>query len=181
MKTTITKTFLLNIVKSLNEVVETKDIRPILQCINIKIYENYLLFSATDSYKLNQIKVECEIENNELLQEINIKSKDLLDLVKIIKDENITLLVENECCYLNNYQIDLFEGCYPKLDYVFKEYQNKINVNININNFIKELKALKHLGVESATLTLSTESSLKPIYVKDKNNDNIKGIILPVR
>ena len=112
----------------------TDESRPQLTGINIKIIGDELECNATDSYRLARKVLKLE-KNSKETYNIVIPSKNLVEYVKIIGDDDIELhIFNNKILFKTNnllFQSRLINGSYPNTSNLLpKESIMKVNVNI---------------------------------------------------
>jgi DNA polymerase-3 subunit beta len=117
--------------------VSNQESRPVLTGINFKIEDKDFESTATDSYRLSRKKFKIEKQIDEKI-DLVIPSKNLLEIVKMVKDDNNHLELHT---FPNKviFKIDniivmsrLINGNYPDTDKLIPEtFDLKIKVNLN--------------------------------------------------
>lgn len=116
-----------NVIKQTSFAAATSEARIVLTSVNFKFYGNKLEITATDSFRLARKNI--EFDDNFDSKIINIPSKSLEELAKIIEDshEDIELYVENQSIlfkYRNvSFTTRLVEGVYPDTSSLFPKGQ----------------------------------------------------------
>ena len=134
--------------------------RPQLTGINFKIIGDELECNATDSYRLARKTLKLNETSNESFN-IIIPSKNLVEFIKIIGDENIELHIFNNKILFKSqnllFQSRLINGSYPNTANLLpKESFLKIDVNINdLYNVIDRVSILTS-DKEKNIVTLET-------------------------
>lgn len=136
--------------------------RPVLTGINLKINDNILECTATDSYRLSKkvVTLNCNVDNN---INILIPTRNLNELIKLFDDEEDNL----ELHIFNNKIIFKFEniifmsrlinGTYPDTSKLIPtEFQLKIKVNLS--DFYSSLDRASLLTNEDDKNTIKLES-----------------------
>ena len=142
----------------------TDESRPQLTGINFKILANELECNATDSYRLARKTLKLKENTNESYN-IVIPSKNLVEFVKIIGDEDIELHIFNNKVLFKTknllFQSRLINGSYPNTSNLLpKESILKIGVNINdLYNVIDRV----------SILTSDKEKNIVTLETKDEN------------
>ena len=135
--------------------------RPQLTGINLKIIGDELECNATDSYRLATKTLKLD-EPTEESYNIVIPCKNIVELVKIIDDDNIDLHIFNNKILFKTkntlFQSRLINGTYPNTSNLLpKECLLQITVNINeLYNVIDRVSILTS-DKEKNTVTLETE------------------------
>ena len=111
--------------------------RPQLTGINFKIIKDEIECNATDSYRLARKVLKLNKEADEIYN-IIVPSKNLLELVKIIDEENIEMHIFNNKilfkCGNTLFQSRLINGSYPNTANLLPK-DSLLKVNLDINNF----------------------------------------------
>ena len=137
--------------------------RPQLTGINFNIIGNELECNATDSYRLARKLLKINSIENESFN-IVVPSKNLVELVKIINDEDIEMhIFSNKILFsVDNilFQSRLINGSYPNTSNLLpKDSLLKITVNINdLYNVIDRVSILTS-DKEKNIVTLETEGN----------------------
>ena len=170
----------------------TDESRPQLTGINFKIVGDELECNATDSYRLARKVLKLKEISNDSYN-IVVPSKNLVEFIKIIGDDDIEIhIFNNKVLFKTNnllFQSRLINGSYPNTTNLLpKDSMLEINVNINdLYNVIDRVSILTS-DKEKNTVTLETEdnylimksSSLEIGHVEEKmpikknNDENIK-------
>ena len=170
----------------------TDESRPQLTGINFKIVGDELECNATYSYRLARKVLKLKEISNDSYN-IVVPSKNLVEFIKIIGDDDIEIhIFNNKVLFKTNnllFQSRLINGSYPNTTNLLpKDSMLEINVNINdLYNVIDRVSILTS-DKEKNTVTLETEdnylimksSSLEIGHVEEKmpikknNDENIK-------
>lgn len=128
-----------NVIKQTSFAAATSEARIVLTSVNFKFYGNKLEITATDSFRLARKNI--EFDDNFDSKIINIPSKSLEELSKIIEDshEDIELYVENQSIlfkYRNvSFTTRLVEGVYPDTSSLFPKGQ-MLAIKFNKNELL---------------------------------------------
>lgn len=128
-----------NVIKQTSFAAATSEARIVLTSINFKFYGNKLEITATDSYRLARKNI--EFEDNFDSKIINIPSKSLEELSKIIEDshEDIELIVENKTVLFKYRNVvfttRLVEGVYPDTSIIVPKGQ-MLAIKFNKNELL---------------------------------------------
>lgn len=168
--------------------------RPVLTGINLKIKENKLQFTATDSYRLARKIIEIDQNIKENI-DIIIPSKNLLEVVRLLnnEDDNIEIhIFNNKIIFKFNSIIimsRLISGNYPETDKLITDnFELKIKINLEeIYSAIDRASLLTNeeekniINFESKDNNVEIHSNIPEIgnvlekLIVSKNNDsNIK-------
>lgn len=172
----------------------TQESRPALTGLNIKIKDNKIECTATDSYRLAKKTVEME-NKSEKTYDIIIPTRNLNELVKIIndEDENIELhIFENKIIFKFDNIImmsSLINGTYPDTSKLIPS-SFETNLVVNLNEFFRSIDRASLLTNEADKNTIKLESNKdvavisstipeignvkETIPVENKNNNEIK-------
>lgn len=128
-----------NVIKQTSFAAATSEARIVLTSVNFKFFGNKLEITATDSFRLARKNI--EFDDNFDSKIINIPSKSLEELSKIIEDshEDIELYVENQSIlfkYRNvSFTTRLVEGVYPDTSSLFPKGQ-MLAIKFNKNELL---------------------------------------------
>lgn len=128
-----------SVIKQTSFAAATSEARIVLTSVNFKFYGNKLEITATDSFRLARKNI--EFDDNFDSKIINIPSKSLEELSKIIEDshEDIELYVENQSIlfkYRNvSFTTRLVEGVYPDTSSLFPKGQ-MLAIKFNKNELL---------------------------------------------
>ncbi len=132
----IEKKIIKNIISQTSYATSTQETRPLLTGINFKIEKNSMECTATDSYRLAKTLIELK-ENYKEKVNIVIPGKNLLELVKILKEDNENLeihIFSNKILFkFDNilFQSRLLSGTYPDTSSLIpNEYFLKIDLDL---------------------------------------------------
>ena len=146
MKITINKSTIESVVSSIQAFTEKRDVSVITACVLIEIKNNELILKATD-YEMGIIaKLECENADGD--DNLAVNGKKLLDSLKSLKDENIT--IEKKDYGEKGEKLEIKQGKstiklpsfigdnFPE----FPQNYEKSKLNIDSKNLIDSLKRL---------------------------------------
>jgi DNA polymerase-3 subunit beta len=155
-----------NIVNQTSFSASNQESRPVLTGINIKIKDDTLECTATDSYRLSKkiIKLEEKVEND---VNIIIPTKNIIELTKMFDEENEDLeihIFSNKIIFKFGTIImlsRLIEGNYPDTN-TFINNEVNISFNVDCHDFYSLLDRVSLLSIEEEknTIKLETESNL---------------------
>jgi len=131
------------------------DRRPILECVNLKIENNTLSIVAADGWRLSVDKI--EVESGDIAGNWNLHNTDIRALLAILPAKNaqstLTLSTAGECMF---FVYDRVIACFTAVKGKFPDYdqiiprQPAMNVALNLNDTIRQIKSLKPFYKESA-------------------------------
>lgn len=139
--------------------------RPFLTGINLKIKDNNLICSATDSYRISLKIIELK---NKIKEEINIiiPNRSLNELIKILyeDDETIELHIFNNNILFKNKELifssQLINGSFPDtFNLIPKEF--KIKINVDYNEIFNAIDRASLLSKEEDKQTITFEINKK--------------------
>jgi len=163
----LNKNIIKNIINQTVFAISNQESRPILTGINIKIQENILEAIATDSYRLSKKIINLD-KNIEEQINIVIPGRNLLELIKLIEDNNSNLEIHiftNKILFkFDNilFQSRLLNGTYPNVDTLIP---NNSNIQISTN--------LKNLYDAIDRASLLSDSDKNKVNLKTNNNEII--------
>ena len=141
MKITIAKSILENILLSSQPFLEKKDTSQITSHVYIKVENSVLTLKATDyeiglHVKINQIQA---LEDGE----VTANGKKLLDIIRILKDKEITLETKNEILHItqanSKFKLPTFlSNEFP----AFPDYEGKPKISIDSHTLVESLKKI---------------------------------------
>ena len=146
----------------------TQESRPVLTGINFKLNNNILECTATDSYRLSKKIIQLTDEFKEKIN-IIIPSKNLLEIVKLINDDNKDLtmyIFNNKVIFKFNDIIimsRIINGEYPPTDKLIPD-NFLINIKVNLEKFYN--------AIDRASLLTNTDE--KNIIKFETNGDLLK-------
>ncbi|OGZ10863.1 MAG: DNA polymerase III subunit beta [Candidatus Lloydbacteria bacterium RIFCSPHIGHO2_02_FULL_51_22] len=123
----------------------TSDIKPEISCVCVSITENTLLFTATDSFRLAEKKIQTTNKGETLT--LLIPYKNALEITKILE----TVQGDVEVSFNKNQISFKYDSCYITsrlIDGVFPDYKQIIP-----KNFKTEVIVLKHDFLNSLKIT----------------------------
>ncbi len=152
-----------NIVSQTSFSASTQESRPVLTGINIKIKDDILECTATDSYRLSKKIIKLE---EKLTDDINIiiPTKNLLELTKMFDDENENLEIHiftNKIIFKFGTIImlsRLIEGNYPDTN-TFINNEINISFSVSCHDFYSLLDRVSLLSIEEEKNTIKLETS----------------------
>ena len=140
----------------------TQESRPVLTGINIKVEEDILECTATDSYRLAKKKIKLD---NKINQNINIivPTKNLIELVRMMNDdETVNIHIFNNKIIFKFSSIilmsRLINGNYPDTSKLIPE-EFEIKLLSNLNDFYNSIDRASLLTNESDKNTIKLESN----------------------
>lgn len=132
--------------------VSTMETRPILTGVNIKLENNTLNFTATDSHRLAAREIPVS-ESNGSFSSIVVPGKSLNELYKILNDteENVEISVMNNQILFQtkhlNFLSRLLDGNYPETTRLIPE-QSKTIINVKTKELIHTIDRASLLAKE---------------------------------
>ena len=141
MKITITKSILENMLIHAQPFLEKKDTSQITSHVYLDVNENTLILKATDNeigflVSTNQIK---SFENGTL----TANGKKFLDIIKILKDDDINLEIQNNTLYISQSTSKFKLPTFNHLEFpTFPIYQNQQPISISSQALIDSLKKI---------------------------------------
>ena len=136
--------------------------RPVLTGINIKIKENKLKFTATDSYRLARKIIEIDQKIKEDI-DIIVPAKNLLELIRLltIEEDNIEIhIFTNKIIFKFNSIVlmsRLINGSYPETDKLITD-KFELNIKINLNELYNAIDRASLLTNEAEKNIITFES-----------------------
>lgn len=141
MKITIGKSILENILLASQSFLEKKDTSQITSHVYIKVENSILTLKATDY----EIGLHVRIDQVHALEdgEVTANGKKLLDIIRILKDKEVTLETKNETLHItqanSKFKLPTFlSNEFP----AFPEYENKPKISIDSHTLIESLKKI---------------------------------------
>lgn len=141
MKITITKSLLENILISSQPFLEKKDTSQITSHVYMKVQNSTLSLKATDY----EIGLHVKVELNEVIEEgeFTANGKKLLDIVRILKDTEVTLETKNDTLHISqgnsNFKLPTFiSNEFP----IFPNYEGKAKISIESHTLVESLKKI---------------------------------------
>lgn len=195
MNIEISKSVLEHILTNLQPFLEKKDTSQITSHIFIEAKESQLLFRSTDY----EIGLEIKSEQCSIKEEgsTTANGKKLFDIIKILKDDNVTLFIENDTLHIkqshSNFKLPVFNSDdFPS----FPELNEKPKVDINSAILINSLKkitpaidnnnpkfelngALIDIKQETINFVSTDTRRLAVIEIANNHIDEALSIILP--
>lgn len=186
----INSNIFLNIINKTLFATSTQESRPVLTGLNIKIQGNLLECIGTDSYRLAKkiYKIEDMVDEN---INIIIPSKSLIELIKILEDNNESLelnITENKILFKYKnvlFQSSLLNGTFPNTNNSIPtefEIQFKVNLNeiynvIDRASLLTQFKEKNIITLEQQDTKLIINSSSQEIGKVEEimNCEKIKG------
>ncbi len=159
----ISKNIFKNIINQTSFAFSLQETRPVLTGINFKLNKNTMECTATDSYRL--AKKIISIENNDELFDIVIPGKNLIDLNKIIDDNDEKL----EIHIFNNKIIFIFENITFQSKLINGSYPDTTKFIENINILKVYTNTLEFYDVidRASLLTNDKEKNIVNLEIKD--------------
>jgi DNA polymerase-3 subunit beta len=197
MKIKINKSIIENIVSNMQSFLEKKDNSQITSHIYIEANENRLLIKATDYEMYLETEVKnIDIETNGI---ITANGKKLLDIIKILKNEDIILEKDEENLIIKQnktiFKLQTFNANeYPK----FQKIEDKNILNCNSLEIINALKkifptidqnnpkfelngALIDIKNDYINIVSTDTKRLSIIKIDENKNENENQLIIPKR
>ncbi len=141
MKVSINKSVLENMLINTQPYLEKRDLSQITSHVCLIAKDNELNIKASDF----EIGLKYNTSNVNILDEglATANGKKLLDIIKILKNEDITLESINDCLYIkqksSKYKLPMFNANeFPK----FPDIENKPKFDINSNEFVRSIKKI---------------------------------------
>lgn len=169
-----------NVIKQTSFAAATSEARIVLTSVNFKFYGNRLEITATDSFRLARKNI--EFEDNFDSKIVNIPSKSLDELSKIIEDshEDIELMIENQFIlfrYRNvTFTSRLVEGVYPDTSSLFPKGQ-MLAIKFNKNELLAAIDRAS-LFTNSDNLSIVKLSLTKDKTVEVSSNSTEIGKVV---
>ena len=169
-----------NVIKQTSFAAATSEARIVLTSVNFKFYGNRLEITATDSFRLARKNI--EFEDNFDSKIVNIPSKSLDELSKIIEDshEDIELMIENQLIlfrYRNvTFTSRLVEGVYPDTSSLFPKGQ-MLAIKFNKNELLAAIDRAS-LFTNSDNLSIVKLSLTKDKTVEVSSNSTEIGKVV---
>lgn len=130
--------------------VSVQESRPLLMGINIKVNENILECTATDSYRLAKKTITLDSAYDEVV-DIVIPASNIGELEKIISDEskNVEMHIFDKKILFKYenilFQSNLLEGTYPNTSsFIPVDFEHIVNVNLN--NYYASINRVALIG-----------------------------------
>ena len=141
MKIVIQKSILENMLISSQPFLEKKDTSQITSHVFIKVQNSTLSLKATD-YEIG-LHVKTDIQNIYEEGEFTANGKKLLDIIRILKDKELTLEVKNDTLHISqansNFKLPMFiSNEFP----AFPSYEGKAKISIESHTLIESLKKI---------------------------------------
>lgn len=141
MKITIAKSILENILISSQPFLEKKDTSQITSHVYIKVQDSVLTLKATD-YEIG-LHVTIDQVNSIEDGEVTANGKKLLDIIRILKDSDVTLETKNDILHISqassNFKLPTFlSNEFP----LFPNYEGKPKISIDSHTLIESLKKI---------------------------------------
>lgn len=164
MKISIQKSILENILISSQPFLEKKDTSQITSHVFIKVQNSTLSLKATD-YEIG-LHVNVEVSHVSQEGEFTANGKKLLDIIKILKDKEITLETKSDTLHItqgnSNFKLPTFiSNEFP----VFPNYEGKAKISIESHTLIESLRK-----ITSAIDTNNPKFELNGALIDIKNN-----------
>lgn len=165
MKITVAKSVLENILVHAQPFLEKKDTSQITSHIYFEAKNNHLLIKATD------YEIGLSIESDQItMQEsgnVTANGKKLLDIIRILKDENVMLETRKEMLHISqahsNFKLPTFNSNeFP----TFPSYEGKPKIEINSHVLVESLKK-----ITPATDTNNPKFELNGALIDIRNNN----------
>jgi len=137
----ISKSVLENILISAQPFLEKKDTSQITSHIYLNAFNNQLTLKATD-YEIGFL-VTTDNVNIEQIGSITANGKKFLDIVRILKDDNIKLELKNDTLFISQshskFKLPIFSyNDFPE----FPSYEGKARISIESHSLIESLKKI---------------------------------------
>ncbi len=139
MKISIQKSILEQVLSQLQPFLEKKDTSQITSHVYIETNRTHITLKATDY----EIGLKTEIEDVDIKEEgkATANGKKLLDIVRILKDDEIILEQKEETLFIkqghSKFKLPIFD---PQEYPTFPQTENKPNISINSVEFVTSLK-----------------------------------------
>lgn len=163
------------IIKQTTFAAATSEARIVLTSVNFKFYGNILEITATDSFRLARKRLEFEETFDS--KTINIPSKALEDLNKILEDSNedIELFVVDKTVIFKYRNVTfvsrLVEGVYPDTTSLFPKDQ-LLTIKFNKSEVLAAVdRASLFTGADNLSLVKLTISPNKPIEISSNSTE----------
>lgn len=165
----INKKIFKNIIRETSFAASLQESRPILTGMNIKIDNNILECTATDSYRLarKQVEVQSNLENN---INIVIPTRNLLEILKLLPDDEDNLelhIFNNKVIFKFNSIIvmcRLINGTYPDTSKLIP-VDFKVKAIVNLQEYIEAIDRASLLTNESDKNTIKLELKEQQIVI----------------
>ncbi|MEA1892577.1 MAG: DNA polymerase III subunit beta [Campylobacterota bacterium] len=141
MKITVSKSIIENILIYAQPFLEKKDTSQITSHVYISVDDSKLTIKATD-FEIG-FKVSTDKVNIMSTGSITANGKKLLDIIRILKDNELNLEVKNEMLYISqshsNFKLPTFSyNEFPE----FPTYENKARISIDSHSLIESFKKI---------------------------------------
>ena len=152
--------------------------RPILTGLNLSIFKDYVSGVATDSHRLSRREIPLHLDPSQLeLTNLTIPKKTVVELVKIVEDDQDLKMVINEqqvIFLLDNLIIysRLLEGNYPDTQRLIPQ-DHQTELVLNANDFLQAIERasiISHQGKNNIV-----QLSISPDQVKLAVKGNERG------
>ena len=152
--------------------------RPILTGLNLSIFKDYVSGVATDSHRLSRREIPIHLDPSQLeLTNLTIPKKTVVELVKIVEDDQDLKMVINEqqvIFLLDNLIIysRLLEGNYPDTQRLIPQ-DHQTELVLNANDFLQAIERasiISHQGKNNIV-----QLSISPDQVKLAVKGNERG------
>ncbi len=194
MKITIAKSILENILISSQPFLEKKDTSQITSHVYIKVQNSILTLKATDY----EIGLQVSVENINTIEdgEVTANGKKLLDIIRILKDSDITLETKGDMLHISqassNFKLPTFlSNEFP----LFPNYEGKPKISIESHTLIESLKKITPaidsnnpkfelngalIDIKSDSIAfVSTDTRRLALVNIENSTQNILSIIIP--
>jgi DNA polymerase-3 subunit beta len=193
MKIILSKTILENILVHASPFLEKKDTSQITSHIYLNAFASKLTLKATD-YEIGFL---VQTDHVNILEEgaITANGKKFLDIVRILKNDDVTLEVKNNLLHISqahsNFKLPTFaHNEFPE----FPKYENKPRISIESHTLIESLKkitpaidnnnpkfelngALIDIKKESINFASTDTRRLAVVEIQNNNNEELSLII----
>ncbi|UOQ95527.1 DNA polymerase III subunit beta [Halobacillus shinanisalinarum] len=160
-----------NLIRQTVFAVSSSETRPILTGVHVRVENEELHFTATDSHRLASRKIPLESKTD--LPSVVIPGKSLTELNKILDDSEDTIeisVTENQVLFRTKYLYflsRLLEGNYPETSRLIPE-QSKTVVKIGTKEFLQSVDRASLLAKEN-------RNNVVRLITKDGNQIEING------
>lgn len=168
-----------NAVDKLFNIVATNSMRPVLTGLHIKIEGKYIIFTASDGYRIaryrekisNDDNFECIVPRNTLniISAIGFKGN-----INLSKNENWITLSDEDCNKIIHSR--LIEGDYFKVDSLFKNV-NELTYKTGRQKFINVIDRTKVVTGKVADIGITFDSNVKIEYTGDDKYSEVFDVI----
>lgn len=141
MKITIAKSILENILLSSQPFLEKKDTSQITSHVYIKVQNSVLTLKATD-YEIG-LHVKVDQVHAQEDGEVTANGKKLLDIIRILKDKEVTLETKNDILHISQANSKFKLPTFLSNEFpAFPSYEGKPKISINSHTLIESLKKI---------------------------------------